>query len=49
MTPWIVEGECILLVDDVFTSGATISACAVILSTAGAKEIFALTLARPAS
>lgn len=49
MTPWIVEGERILLVDDVFTSGATISACAVILSTAGAKEIFALTLARPAS
>ena len=36
----------ILLVDDVFTTGATLSECAGILRKAGAKEVHALTLCR---
>ena len=45
--PRLVEGENILLVDDVFTTGATASSCASALLTAGAKEVFVLTIARP--
>ena len=44
--PRIVAGENILLVDDVFTTGATISACAEVLTTAGAKNVFVLTIGR---
>jgi predicted amidophosphoribosyltransferase len=44
----LIAGETILLVDDVFTSGATASACARVLLDAGAKEVFVLTLARTA-
>ena len=47
VTPRTIAGESIMLIDDVFTTGATISACAVVLRTAGAKEVLALTLARP--
>lgn len=36
----------ILLIDDVVTSGATLSECARILKTAGAKQVYCLTLAR---
>jgi ComF family protein len=46
--PKLVAGQRVLLVDDVFTTGATVSACAAALKDAGAKEIFVLTLARPA-
>ena len=41
-----IRGKRVLLVDDIVTSGATLSACATILKQAGAKEVSALTLAR---
>jgi competence protein ComFC len=44
--PRQVRGHAILLMDDVVTTGATISACAEALSSAGARIIYALTLAR---
>ena len=44
--PRLVRGERILLVDDVFTTGATVSACAQALKEAGALEVFVLTVAR---
>lgn len=43
--PALVRGKRILLVDDVVTSGATLSECARVLLTAGAKEVWAVTLA----
>jgi len=45
--PRLVRGERILLVDDVFTTGATVSSCAEVLITAGARDVFVLTIARP--
>jgi ComF family protein len=45
--PRLIEGDSILVIDDVFTTGATVSACAASLLAAGAKEVFVLTLARP--
>lgn len=42
----LIKGEKILLVDDVFTSGATASACARMLKENGASEVFVLTVAR---
>lgn len=45
--PRLIAGERVLLVDDVFTTGATVSACAQALLDAGAAEVFVLTLARP--
>jgi ComF family protein len=46
--PKLVAGRRVLLIDDVFTSGATVSACAAALKDADAAEVFVLTLARPA-
>ena len=45
--PCLVSGQRILLVDDVLTTGATVSACAEVLKDAGASEVFVLTVARP--
>jgi len=44
--PRLVANENILLVDDVFTTGATVSACAETLIQAGARAVFVLTIAR---
>jgi ComF family protein len=41
-----VQGKRVLLVDDVSTSGATVSACARALCQSGAQQVFVLTLAR---
>jgi predicted amidophosphoribosyltransferase len=46
--PRLVADEDILLVDDVFTTGATVSACAEALAGAGARNVFVLTVARAA-
>jgi predicted amidophosphoribosyltransferase len=45
--PRLIQGHSILLVDDVFTTGATVSACASQLKEAGARDVFVLTVARP--
>jgi ComF family protein len=44
--PRLIEGEDILLVDDVFTTGATVRACEAVLSEAGAKSVSIFTLAQ---
>lgn len=41
-----VQGRRILLVDDVVTSGSTLSACAKVLAGAGAAEVWCVTLAQ---
>lgn len=41
-----VLGQNLLLVDDVFTTGSTLDECARVLTSAGAKTVCALTLAR---
>jgi ComF family protein len=46
--PQLIEGESILLVDDVFTTGATVSSCAEVLLSGGARAVYVLTIARPA-
>lgn len=42
----LIAGQSVLLIDDVFTTGATVSACAAALKSAGAEEVFVLTVAR---
>jgi len=42
----VLRGKSVLLIDDVFTTGATIDACARALKRAGAAKVLVLTLAR---
>ncbi len=42
----LVEGRTLLLVDDVMTTGATLDAAASALVVAGAREVYAVTVAR---
>ena len=44
--PRLITGERVLLIDDVLTTGATVSSCARALKDAGALEVFVLTVAR---
>ena len=44
--PNLIANQKILLIDDIFTSGATASACAKVLKKNGATEVNVLTLAR---
>jgi Predicted amidophosphoribosyltransferases len=44
--PKMIVGKNILLTDDVFTSGATVSACAGILKANGAQTVNVFTIAR---
>jgi ComF family protein len=44
--PAVVEGRRILLVDDVMTTGATVSECSRALDEAGAADVYVLTVAR---
>lgn len=46
LRPRLIAGEHVLLVDDVLTTGATVSACARALKDAGARDVFVLTVAR---
>lgn len=41
-----IAGKNILLIDDVFTSGATLNECARVLKKSGADKVFVLTIAR---
>jgi len=41
-----VRGRCVIVVDDVMTTGTTLSECARVLKEAGAKEVWAATVAR---
>jgi ComF family protein len=40
-----LEGKCVLLIDDVRTTGATLSACTDVLKSAGAARVWVLTFA----
>jgi ComF family protein len=44
--PNVVQGREVLLVDDVYTTGATLSECARVLSRAGAAKVWVATVAR---
>jgi ComF family protein len=44
--PGQVAGRRVLLVDDVYTTGATANECARVLRRAGAEEVYVVTLAR---
>ncbi|HCK32369.1 MAG TPA: ComF family protein, partial [Rhodospirillaceae bacterium] len=41
-----VAGKTLLLIDDVYTTGSTVNACAKALKKAGAKKVYVLCVAR---
>lgn len=41
-----IKGKTVILVDDVYTTGATVRECSMVLKKAGAREVRALTLAQ---
>ena len=41
-----IEGKTVILYDDIITTGATVSACADIIKTMGAKSVYCLTFGR---
>ncbi|HEX5701624.1 MAG TPA: ComF family protein [Pyrinomonadaceae bacterium] len=41
-----IAGRRVLLIDDVFTTGATVSECAAVLKSAGGTDVYVLTIAR---
>ena len=41
-----LDGQAVILVDDVATTGSTLSACAAALKAAGASSVWCLVLAR---
>lgn len=43
-----IEGKRVLLIDDVYTTGATVGECSKVIKKYGAKEVCVLTLARTA-
>jgi ComF family protein len=45
-SPSQIKGKCILLIDDVLTTGTTISECSKTLLRSGAQEVYVATLAR---
>lgn len=42
----LIEGKCILVVDDIYTTGSTLNECATTLKRAGARRVIGLTLCR---
>ena len=47
--PGPVKGKRVLLIDDIYTTGATVKECARVLKKAGAEFVDVLTLARVAA
>jgi ComF family protein len=44
--PELVEGKCVLLIDDIVTTGSTLDECASVLLAAGASRVVCAALAR---
>jgi len=44
--PELIEGKCVLLIDDIVTTGSTLDECASVLLSAGAERVICASLAR---